>query len=90
MMFRAVSTQQQLSADLNQEFFPATHWSNRPFGRAVMYSSMKQEIRGSNFGPVKLDAVSPRAGHLRDISSEEAVLPGLNNAEMGPVNSLHA
>ena len=32
----------------------------------------------------------PTAGHRCDISSKEAVLPGQNDAEMGPANSLHA
>ena len=34
--------------------------------------------------------VLPMARHRCDISSEEAVLPGRNDAEMGPANSLHA
>ena len=32
----------------------------------------------------------PTAWHRSDISSKEAVLPGRNDAEMGPANSLHA
>ena len=33
---------------------------NRPVGRAVTRSSLEQEVRGSNLGPVKLDTVLPR------------------------------
>ena len=59
-------------------------------GRAVTHSSLDREVWGSNLGPVKLDTVLPTARHRCDISLKEAVLPGLNNAEMGPANSLHA
>ena len=52
-------------------------------------SFLKREVWGSNFGPVKLDAVLPTACHCCDISSKEAVLPGRNDAEMGTANSLH-
>ena len=38
---------------------------------------------------VKSDTVLPTARHRGDISSK-AVLPGRNDAEMGPANSLHA
>ena len=38
----------------------------------------------------KSDTVLPTARHRCDISSKEAVLPGRNDAEMGPANSLHA
>ena len=34
--------------------------------------------------------VFPTARHRCDISSKVAVLPGHNDAEMGPANSLHA
>ena len=48
------------------------------------------EVWGSNLGPVKSDTVLPTARHCCDISSKGAVLPGHNDAEMGPANSLHA
>ena len=44
-------------------------------------------IRGFNLGPVKLDTVLPTARHRCGISSNEAVLRGHNDAEMGLVNS---
>ena len=59
-------------------------------GRAVTRSSLEREVWGSNLGPVKSDTVLPTARHRCDISSNEAVLPGRNDAEMGPANSLHA
>ena len=40
--------------------------------------------------PVKSNAVLPMARHCCDISSKGAVLPGRNDVEMGPANSLHA
>ena len=58
-------------------------------GRAVTHSSLEREVWGSNLGPVKSDTVLPTARHRCDISSKEAVLRGLNNAEMGPANSIH-
>ena len=63
---------------------------NRQVGRTVTRSSLEREVRGSNLGPVKSDAVLPTARHRCDISSNGAVLPGRNDAEMGPANSLHA
>ena len=57
---------------------------------AVTRSSLEREVWGSNLGPVKLDTVLPTARHRYDISSNGAVLPGRNDAEMGPANSLHA
>ena len=63
---------------------------HRPVGRAVMRSSLEREVRGSNLGPVKSDTVLPTARHRCNISSKGAVLPGRNDAEMGPANSLHA
>ena len=54
-----------------------------------MRSSLERKIWGSNLGPVKSDTVLPTARHRCDISSNEAVLPGCNDAEMGPTNSLH-
>ena len=62
----------------------------RPVGRAVTRSSLEREVRGSNLGPVKSDTVLPTARHRCSISSKGAVLPGRNDAEMGPANSLHA
>ena len=53
-------------------------------------SSLEREVWGSNLGPVKSDTVLPTARHRCDISSKGAVLPGRNDAEMGPANSLHA
>ena len=38
---------------------------------------------------MKSDTVLPTARHRCDISSKGAVLPGHNDAEMGPANSLH-
>ena len=62
----------------------------RPVGRAVTRSSLDREVRGSNPGPVKSDTVLPTTRHHYDISSKKAVLPWLNDVEMGPANSLHA
>ena len=56
-------------------------------GRAVTRSSLERKVLGSNLGPVKSDVVLPTARHRCDISSKEAVLPGRNDAEMGPANS---
>ena len=42
------------------------------------------------FRAVKSDTVLPTARHRCDVSSKEAVLPGRNDAEMSPVNSLQA
>ena len=53
-------------------------------------SSLEREVGGSNLGPVKSNTVLPTARHRCDISSKGAVLPGRNDAEMGPANSLHA
>ena len=58
--------------------------------RAVTRSSLEREVRGSNLGPVKSDTMLPTARHRCNISSKGAVLPGRNDAEMGPANSLHA
>ena len=40
-----------------------------------MSLSLEREVWGSNFGPIKLDAVLPAARHSCDISSRGAVLP---------------
>ena len=42
-------------------------WFNRPVGRALTRSSLKQEVWNSNLGPVKLDTVLPKARHPCDI-----------------------
>ena len=63
---------------------------NRPFGQTVTRSSLEQEVWGSNLGLVKSDTLLPMARHRCDNSSKEAGLPGRNDAEMGPANSLHA
>ena len=60
------------------------------FDQSATRSSLEREVRGSNLGPVKSDTVLPTARHRCDISSKGAVLPGRNDAEMGPANSLHA
>ena len=63
---------------------------DRPVGRAVTHSSLEREVWGSNLGPVKSDKVLPTARYRCDISFKGAVLPGRNDAEIGPANSLHA
>ena len=52
-------------------------------------STLERKVCGSSLGPVKSDAVLPTACQRCDISSKGAVLPGRNDAEMGPANSLH-
>ena len=64
--------------------------TKRLVGRAVTHSSWKREVRVSSLGPVKSDTVLPTAHHRCDISSKGAVVPGRNDAEMGPANLLHA
>ena len=59
-------------------------------GRALTRSSLEREVRSSNLGPVKSNTVLPTARHRYDISSEGAMLPGRNDAEMCSANSLHA
>ena len=63
---------------------------DRPVGQELTRSSLEREVSGSNLGPVKLDTVLPTARHRCEISSKGAVLPGRNDAEKGPANSLHA
>ena len=70
--------------------FAFTKHNDRPVGRAATRSSLEREVWGSNLGPIKSDTVLPTARHRCDISSKGAVLPGRNDAEMGPANSLHA
>ena len=62
---------------------------DRPVGRAVTGSSLVRKVRGSNLGSVKSDTMLPATRHHCDISSKEAVLPGRNDEEIGPANSLH-
>ena len=62
---------------------------NRSVSRAVTRSSLGREVWDSNLGLVKSDAVLPTFRLRFDISLEETVLPGRNDAEMGPANSLH-
>ena len=52
-------------------------------------STLERRVCGSNLGQVKSDAVLPTTRQRCDISSKGAVLPGRNDAEMGPANSLH-
>ena len=51
----------------------------RPVGRAVTLLSLKQEVGGSNLGPVKLDTVLPTAHHRCDIPLKGTVLPVHND-----------
>ena len=71
-------------------FAQSLYYGNRPVGRAVTRSSLEREVWGSNLGPVKSDTVLPTARHRCDIYSKGAVLPGRNEVEMDPANSLHA
>ena len=73
------------AADLNYAYTCMSQ-----IGRAVTRLSVEREAGGLIRGLVKLDAVLPMASYCCDISSKGAVLPGLNDAEMGPSNSLHA
>ena len=51
-----------------------------------MSSPLKREVRGSNLYLVKSDTVLPLLS-ADAISSKVAILPGRNDAEMGPANS---
>ena len=53
-------------------------------------SAQDQQVCGSNLRLVKTDTLLPTAGHHCNIFLKEAVLPGRNDTEMGPANSLHA
>ena len=63
-----------------------------------MRSFLARKVWGSNFGPVISDTTNGSQLHnqrltsARDehISSKRAELPGSNDVEMGPANSLHA
>ena len=63
---------------------------NRPVGQEVTRSSLERKVWGSNLRPIKSDTVSPMARRHWNIFSKKAVLSGLNDAEIGPANSLHA
>ena len=63
---------------------------DRRIGRAVTRSFPEREIWDLNLRPAKSNRVLPTARHRCNISSKGAVLPKRNDAEMGPVNSLHA
>ena len=58
--------------------------SNQPVGRAVTCLS--------GVGGLRFKSRASQIGHsvASDISLERAVLPGRNDVEMGPANSLHA
>ena len=58
--------------------------------RAVTRSSLERKVGDSNFGPIKSDTVLPTTRQRCKISSKKAVLPGSNDAEMGPAKSLYA
>ena len=58
--------------------------------RSVAHSSLDREVQGSNIGPVKSNTVLPTAHHRCHISLKEAVVPGPNDAEIGPSNLLQA
>ena len=53
-------------------------------------SSLEREVSSSNLGPVKSDTVLPSTRHRCEISSNKALLPVHNGAELGPANSLYA
>ena len=57
-----------------------------PVDRAVTRLFLEREVRGSNRGSVESDKVLLTVHHRCDIYSKGAVLPGRNNAEMGPAN----
>ena len=79
------SIQTEIITLLKDWLFGWERWSS-----AKMRLSLEREVCGSNFGSVKSDTVLPKARHRCDISSNGAVLPERNDAEMGPANSLHA
>ena len=64
--------------------------TSRLVSRAVTHSLLERDGWGSNLGQVKSIIVLQTAYHRCDISAKGAVLPGLNDAEMDPINSLHA
>ena len=59
-------------------------------GQVVTRSSLERKVWGANLRQVKSDTVFPTACHHCDICSKGAVLPGRNDVDMGPANSLHA
>ena len=58
-------------------------FEHRQVGRAVTRSSLERLVSGSNLGSVKSATLLRTARHRCTISSNEAVLPGCNNSEMG-------
>ena len=72
------------------EFLATRLYYKLLYGPAVTRSSLERQVRGSNLRPVKLDTVLPTVCYRSDTSSKGAVLPGRNDAEMGPANSLPA
>ena len=58
-----------------------------PASRAVTRSFLEREVKGSNLGLVKSDAVLPTARHFVE---KVCVVCRHNDAETGPANSLHA
>ena len=56
---------------------------------SASWSSGNAFVSGAGGLRFKSDAVLPTARHRCDISSKGAMLPGRNDAEMGPANSLH-
>ena len=73
-----------------ETYSPVKKFLDSPVGRAVMRSSLEREVWGSNLESVKSDTVVPTAHRRCDIFSKGAVLPGRNDAEMGPANALYA
>ena len=55
-----------------------------------MSLSLEQEVWDLNPAPVRWNTVLPTTPHHCNISSKGNVLPGHNDAEMGPANSLQA
>ena len=61
----------------------------RPIGRVVTHLFLEWEVWGLNLGAGQSDTVLQTACY-RYIFSKRAVLPGRNDAEVGPANSSHA
>ena len=59
-------------------------------GLAITRSSVEREDKDSNLGPVKSDTLLPTVRHCSNLSPKWTVLPGRNDAEMGPAYLLHA
>ena len=60
---------------------------NRPVGRTVLHSSLRERLRFKSRS-IKSDTELPRVRQSSDISLKGAVLPERNDAEMGPANSI--